>query len=465
MATSERNALAPVPTFKTHSKQQAVIESDARYIIQEWGRRAGKNITAVIRRIERARRPWASEWGADDPAQGKTWWVAPSYDQANKYGYDKLKNALHPSWIENKKRSKPREITLTNGWTFEFRTFDKPETLQGAGVDDLLIDEADYMPDALWYDDLEPMLMDSGGSVQLISKPRRHNSYFQILKERGKSAAHSNHYYSHATSAENPFIEDDPMDKKGTMPDHKFRQQYLAELPDEGGQVFSDITGIFDNDTPINGDMVDGVGEVWVPEEHIQADTFAVGADFAQSRDYRVTIAGTPTGEVVYFKRSQNESWTDIQSHLEAIHDRYPGVLVPDATRDNKIIEDLWRAGVNLKPTKFSPQAKVTLIENLITAVETAELSVPDWPAFDQLRTELRVFEKEVTSSGYTKYHAPDSEHDDCVDALALLYEGLSEAGGAATATASVDGRDRSGGQSLDDMARQAGERGRNPWK
>jgi len=465
--TKPNNAtvLRPAPQYTVHEKQREVMDSDARYIIQEWGRRAGKNITSVIGRIEHARQPWLSPWGTDNPKNGKTWWVGPSYDQANKYGYDKLTSAIPNHWIAEKKRTKPREIVLTNGWTYEFRTFDKPETLQGAGVDDLLIDEADYMPDNLWYDDLEPMLMDTGGRLTAISKPVRHNSWYQILAERGRSSVHQQHFYSHATSAENPFIEDDPMAKQGTMPDHKFRQQYLAELPDDGGQVFSKIEPIFDGDKPVTGELVDGVGEVWVPMEHVNADRFAVGADFAQSRDYRVTIASTVSGEIVYFKRSQNESWTDIQSHLEAAHERYPGVLIPDASRDNKIIEDLWRAGVNLKPTKFSPQAKVTLIENLITAVETGEFTVPDRPQFDQLKSELRVFEKEVTSSGYTKYHAPDSEHDDCVDALALVYEGLGSAGGAATSTASVgsDDEDTSGG--LDAIVRNQARQQGNRWK
>jgi len=466
MTTSDHTVLTPAPTYTVHDKQRAVLESDARYIIQEWGRRAGKNITSVIGRIEHARQPWLSPWGTDDPENGKTWWVGPSYDQADKYGYQKVKNAVPDHWIADKSRTPPYELEFTNGWSFEFRTFDKPETLQGAGVDDLLIDEADYMPDNLWYDDLEPMLMDTGGRLTAISKPVRHNSWFQLLKERGKSSTHPDHFYSHATSAENPFIEDDPMEKKGTMPDHKFRQQYLAELPDDGGQVFSDITGIFDSDAPLTGEIVNGVGEVFVPMDHVDADRFAVGADFAQNRDYRVTIAATAAGEVVYFKRSQNESWTDIQTHLEAAHERYPGVLVPDATRDNKIIEDLWRAGVNLKPTKFSPQNKVTLIENLITAVETGELSVPDDPRMDQLRTELRIFEKEVTGSGYTKYHAPDSEHDDCVDALALVYEGLDSAGGAATTTASVGQQEPDENAGLDDIVRhQQRQRQTKGWK
>ncbi len=43
-------------------------------------------------------------------------------------------------------------------------------------------------------------------------------------------------------------------------------------------------------------------------------------------------------------------------------------------------------------------------------------------PPMDTLGEEMRLLEKEVTSSGYTKYHAPDSGHDDTVDALVTEY-------------------------------------------
>jgi len=217
---SDYDTLTPTPEFSTHEAQEEAIQSDARYRVLKWGRRGGKNITAVMNLIERARHPWTVEWGADDPARTKLWWVGRSYDQAFKYGFQKMKNAVPDSWFDGTpKRSEPYQIDFVNGVTVEFRTYDHPETLQGAGVDHISIDEADYMPDTLWYDDLDPMLLDTRGSAMFISKPVRPRSYFQDLYDKGQSDGHPQHYSTHATSSDNPFIEENPEDKRGTVPE------------------------------------------------------------------------------------------------------------------------------------------------------------------------------------------------------------------------------------------------------
>jgi hypothetical protein len=375
--------------------------------------------------VERGRAPWASRWGSDDPQNTVVWWVGPSYDQAKKYGFQPLKAAIPNDWIARVSNTEPYELELTNGVGYEFRTFDHPETLQGAGVDHIVIDEADYMPDTLWYNDLDPMLMDSRGSAMFISKPVRPRSYFVTYFELGQSADHPEYFSSHATSADNPYIAEDPEDKRGSVPEHVFQQEYLAELPDDGGEVFKHLSDrLFTADDRLTGQMVDGTGTVRRPAS-AATPPFSVGVDFARHQDYRVTVGLDATGTLVYFSRAQNEGWDTIQADIEAVHEQYPGIVVPDASRDNKIIADLASAGVNLAPTQFTPKTKKSLIEDLVTRVENRELSAPDDSALDTLRMELRMLTREVTPSGYTRYHAPETGHDDTVDALALAASKL----------------------------------------
>ena len=103
-----------------------------------------------------------------------------------------------------------------------------------------------------------------------------------------------------------------------------------------------------------------------------------------------------------------------------------------DATRDDKIVSDIEGAGLDVEPVGFTAGRKRTLIKNLITGVEAGKLILPD---MDPLVHELGVFEAETTASGNTRYGAPSGFEDDCVDALALAYEGY-ESDGVPTARA-----------------------------
>jgi hypothetical protein len=417
--------LTPPPQYTVHEKQREVLESDARYRVCRWGRRAGKNVTGAIDVIEYVRDPSTSEWGPDDPRDALVWWIGPTYDQANKHGYDKIKSAVPSAWIEDYGESKPRFIEFVNGARVEFRTFDRPKSLQGEGVDRIALDESDQMSESIWYGDLEPMLLDTRGSALFISKPYRPRSWFHRFYDYGQSADYPEYESWHATSADNPFLAENPEDKRGSVPSHIFEREYLAQLPDDGGQVFRDLdeqlfTGEYDvvveQQYDASGEFV---GEVRRDPVDI-VEPVAIGVDFARSRDYRVTTALDAAGELAYYHRAQNESWDGIEDHVLATYEMYGGIIVPDASRDNKIVADLAGEGVNVEPVSFSPKTKKQLIETLATLVETGELAVPDIDALDQLHLELRQLQEDVTDTGYTRYHAPDDGYDDSVDAFAL---------------------------------------------
>jgi hypothetical protein len=94
-----------------------------------------------------------------------------------------------------------------------------------------------------------------------------------------------------------------------------------------------------------------------------------------------------------------------------------------DATRDNKVIEDLRRetTRVGIERVRFTNQSKGDMVENLAARLETGEIIFPE---IDPLIAELEAFTYETTPSGNVRYTAPESMHDDEVDALALAAKG-----------------------------------------
>jgi len=447
MSTSnppQHTPLVPRPQYSVHGKQQEVLTSDARYRVCRWGRRAGKNVTGAIDVVEYIRHPWTSQWGPDDPRAILVWWIGPTYNQANKHGFEKIKSAVPADWIESTKRTEPFAIEFVNGATVEFPTFDRPESLQGEGVDRIVLDEADQMREGIWYGDLEPMLLDTRGCALFISKPYRPRSWFHRFYDYGQSADYPEYESWHATSADNPFLAESPEDKRGSVPPHIFEREYLAELPDDGGQVFRDLddqlfTGTYTVDVTQEHDPGgEFVGEVARPTNAVTPPV-AIGADFARSRDYRVTTAVDAHGELAYYHRARNESWDGIEDHIRSVHATYGDIVLADASRDNKIVADLAGAGVNIEPVTFSPKTKKQLIETLATLVESGDLTVPDVEALDQLHLELRQLQEDVSDSGYTRYHAPDDGYDDSVDSLALATSKLDRLAAVATQRANTD--------------------------
>ena len=410
-AVDEQGALLE-SLWEPHPGQQAIMASSARFRIVACGRRWGKSEMAAHE---------ALEFALENPG-ATVWWTAPTYDQANSYGFDKVKPLLSPDiTAQEPKLSKPREIDLVNGSTLSFRSAEREDSLRGGGVDFLVLDEAGSVPDRAWIEELRPALSDTEGDLLAIGTPRRPN-WFEDWFNRGQDTEYPAVASWQAPTEQNPYVPDDEVAAaREDMPDREFKREYRAEFVEETGGVFTDLEArILEEYDPDRADP-DGDGQ------------YVHGVDLARSEDYTVVVTLDEDARLVHFDRLRGAGWPEIQRRIESAADRYPGPVYVDATRDNKIVTDLADTGLDVEPVGFTAEKKRTLIQNLITAVEAGELTLPD---MDPLVHELEVFEAETTEAGNTRYGAPSGFKDDCVDALALAYEGHVD--GAAKAEVSV---------------------------
>lgn len=392
-------------TWTPHPLQREILQSDTRFRVVPAGRRFGK--TRMLRgdAVEHA----------VGTADVLVWLVFPSHDDARELGFEPVLRALPASLIagakDDQKRSPPREIRLENGSRLSFRSM--TGKLRGRGVDYVGVDEAgnDAAPVDMWTAQLRPSLSGTLGRALIAGTPNGKGWFYEAY-ERGEDPAYSEWASWQASTFENPHIDDAEVEEaERTLPERVYRQEYLAEFVADEGTVFGDVRER--NTRPYALDAVDGT------------PPYSTGVDLARASNYLVATTLDADGMLVDFDRSRGGSWAAAGRRLVDYLDSYPGVAYLDATRDNKVIEDVSRevSGVQVEPVRFTPQVKQDLIENLAARLETADIVLGDPDETDRLGTllsELSAFSYDTTPAGNVRYGAPDGMNDDTVDALAL---------------------------------------------
>ena len=405
MSDPDSDEAANVEILKTlwepHAGQRAIMDHPARYRVVACGRRWGKSEMCAHLALERA---------LEDPG-ATIWWVAPTYDQANEFGFDKMKPLLSPDVVDGSpKRTKPRQIDLVNRSSISFKSAEREDSLRGGGVDLLVIDEAGSVPERAWTEELRPTLSDTLGDMIAIGTPRGRNWFYRWF-QRGQSEDHAEVASWQAPTYQNDHVPDSEVDEaKDDMPDRAFEQEYLAEFVDDTGGVFQHVR--------------DRAEAYDLPVPPAENTAYSIGVDFARFQDWTAIVVLDAGGQLVAFDRLRETTWTRIQQRIESLAAEYdPHLATVDATRDNKIVQDLADAGVNTKPVQFTASKKRLLIENLITRLEADEITLSVDATV--LINELEVFEYDVTDGGQVRYNAPSGFHDDAIDALALAVHGL----------------------------------------
>jgi phage terminase large subunit-like protein len=97
-----------------------------------------------------------------------------------------------------------RTIEFENGSFLQFRTFDNPQALRGAGLDILWIDEAAFLPDREAWDVVRPALGDKVGLLITTTTPKGRNWLWEEFFD-GKALTDSLQFSVEYVSIDNPF--------------------------------------------------------------------------------------------------------------------------------------------------------------------------------------------------------------------------------------------------------------------
>ncbi len=206
---------------KLHRKQKIVQQSRARFKVLAAGRRFGKTFLCMVIALAVAMRG------------GAVWWVAPTVD-LTKRGWrptERLCRTIPGAVI----RVAEKRIEFPGGGFLEFKTAGTEVSLRGEGLDLVIVEEAAFMEEERWTQELRPSLADRAGSAIFISTPYGFNWFFDLF-ERGQSEEHPDWESWQFTSYDNPFIDDAEIDAAAEdMSEEEFAQEHLAKFLEAGG--------------------------------------------------------------------------------------------------------------------------------------------------------------------------------------------------------------------------------------
>lgn len=111
---------------------------------------------------------------------GTIWWVAPTYPIASLIWHD-LKRACKDGW-ESKSESE-RLIVLPGGGSIAVKSSDNPDSLRGAGLDGVVLDEAAMTKETAWRQALRPALTDKQGWATFIGTPKGFNWFHDLFQQ------------------------------------------------------------------------------------------------------------------------------------------------------------------------------------------------------------------------------------------------------------------------------------------
>jgi hypothetical protein len=206
--------------------QQTIAQSKKRFRAVCAGRRFGKTHLALRTLAEWAREP-----------DREVWYVAPTYRQAKMIAWKKLKKRMIDLRWVSKINESELSIVLKNGSTISLKGADSYDSLRGAGLDGLIIDEAAVIDSEAWYEVLRPMLSDKQGKALFITTPAGMNWFYEIYQNHLEDPEQWESF-SYTTLDGGQVPESEVAQARKDLDERTFRQEYMATFETFSGRIY-----------------------------------------------------------------------------------------------------------------------------------------------------------------------------------------------------------------------------------
>ena len=387
-----------IKLYKPHPKQREIheaLETDIKYCVISIGRQFGKTLFAENQAVK---------WGLEN----KSWkigWISPTYKQAKKVFKEIVKALADCIYVIGVNRG-DLVIEFNNGSIIQFYSAEAYDSIRGETFDALICDEFAFFKPEAWNEVLKATVLVRGKKVLILSTPKGKNQFYNLFN----LAEHNKNYISfRGSSYDNPFIDPEEIrEAQRNLPDHVFKQEYLAEFLDNGSSVFRNIKECI-NKSSQNANLYAGI-------------------DLGRSDDYTVLTIVDSNNIEVYSERWRHMEWSSIINNIvEQLNKYKPNTLVESNGAQDAIFEQI-RNKVSYNKNSIQPfvttsKSKQNIVEDLIVQFENKDIGIigHDWQV-----SELEVFTYEYNlKTRAIKYSAPTGLHDDYVMSRAITNHAL----------------------------------------
>lgn len=372
-----------------YPRQHAAICDPARIVVIEASTKSGKTIGCLLWLLAQA-------WNG---GKGAYWWVAPTFPVAKTVAYMRMVEMLRQAdqrercWTAN---DSGLLVQLANGARIYFKSADNPDSLYGDDVLAAVIDEATRCPEDA-FNAVRTTLTATRGPLRIIGNVKGRKNWVYRLARMAEAGMPNMafHKLTAYDAVQGGILHKDEIEEaRVVLPEHVFKELYLAEASDDGSNPFG----------------AEAIRDCCAQQSTGRA--VAYGVDLAKSSDWTVVCGLDSAGSVCVLERWQSD-WLQTRRRVAALIGSATAFIDSTGVGD-PIVEDIARECRGVQGWKFTSQSKQQLMEGLSSVIQAREIRYPDgW-----LRSELDSFGFRYTA-GRVSYEA-NTGHDDGVCALAL---------------------------------------------
>mgnify|MGYP004000432355 FL=1 len=201
--------------------RREILLDPHRFKVVVAGRRFGKTYLALM---------WLCLGNIE--ANERRWFIAPTYRQGKMIAFPVLRQIFRGRAKINESELK---VTLPNGAEICIKGADNEDSLRGAGLNRVVLDEYAMFKSHVWQETVLPMLATTQGDAMFIGTPDGYNSLYDLYLKGQSDPEWMSWQY---TTIEGGFVADDEIDRlKSNMDGRLYRQEMEASFETTGNRA------------------------------------------------------------------------------------------------------------------------------------------------------------------------------------------------------------------------------------